>query len=77
MSGLPGLRAARNKAFLTLDDLAALAGVHRKTILVLEKGRHQPHPTTIRKLAVALGVEPASLVQEPEASIQLQDRNTD
>ena len=49
---------------LTQDELASKAGVSRQTVLKIEGGL-EPQPPTIRKLAAALGVEPAELM-EPE-----------
>jgi len=41
----------------TLQDLAEKSGVHYTTIARIEtKREYKPHPTTIRKLAKALGV---------------------
>jgi transcriptional regulator with XRE-family HTH domain len=59
---LPGLRAARQKAGLTQDELAKLAGVGRGTVHRLETLERGGYPRTLRKLATALGVTPAYLV---------------
>jgi transcriptional regulator with XRE-family HTH domain len=53
------LRELRRRRALTLRDLGALAGVAYDTIHGLEVGKHQPRPSTVRKLADALGVPPA------------------
>lgn len=58
------LRQLREGRVLSLNDLARLAKVNRATILYIEQGKHAPHPSTIRKLAEALGVEPAQLLKD-------------
>ena len=58
------LRTLREEHVLSLRDLEELSGVTANTIYRLEAGRHkQAHPSTIRKLATALGVEPRDLVK--------------
>src|SRR3712207_7624028 len=44
-------------------DLAEAAGVSTDTITALEKGRRKAWPRNVRKLAVALGVEPRELMK--------------
>lgn len=56
---MPELRLAR---FMSQQDLATKAGVAKTTIVGIETGHHEPRLSTIRKLAAALGVEPAELV---------------
>jgi transcriptional regulator with XRE-family HTH domain len=60
---LSRLRAIRERKALTQDELAELAGVSRQTVVKLEGGL-QPRPPTVRKLAAALGVEPADLMAD-------------
>ena len=60
------LKELREARFITQRELAARAGVTQATIVRLEQGRHWPTFTTIRKLAAALGVEPAELVVREE-----------
>ena len=56
------LKALRDEKVLSLRDLEELSGVSANTIWRLESGMHkQAHPRTIRKLAIALGVEPSDL----------------
>jgi transcriptional regulator with XRE-family HTH domain len=43
--------------------LAGESGVHRNIISKLENGRGGAYPETIRKLADALGVDPAELIR--------------
>jgi transcriptional regulator with XRE-family HTH domain len=58
------LRKVRNKRLLSQRELAERAGLSPTTILKLESGRvDEPHPRTVRKLAVALGVDPDELVR--------------
>jgi len=59
---LHGLRAARQKAGLTQNELAKLAGVARGTVHRLETLERGGYPRTLRRLARALGVTPAHLV---------------
>jgi transcriptional regulator with XRE-family HTH domain len=49
---------------LRQEDLAELAGVGKNTVNRIEKNRTEPHMTTVRKLAEALGVDPVELVEE-------------
>jgi transcriptional regulator with XRE-family HTH domain len=59
-----GLRELREAHVLSQRDLAELAGVSPKTILDIEQNRIRPQPGTIRKIATALGMEPADLAAE-------------
>jgi len=56
------VRAARERAFLSKRELAERAGLDRSTIGRIEDGVTEVYPRTIRKIAEALSVEPASLV---------------
>jgi transcriptional regulator with XRE-family HTH domain len=62
---VPNLRELRRWAFLSQRDLAARAGLTQATVARLEAGKHRARPTTIRRLAAALGVEPHALVGRP------------
>lgn len=57
------LRTLRGEHVLTLRELAEEAGVSKDTIWRLENGHSEAHPSTIRKLAKALGVQPKELVK--------------
>lgn len=57
------LRAIREECFLSHRELAQRAGVSPTTVLNLEKEQAEPQRRTIRKIANALGVEPAELVK--------------
>jgi transcriptional regulator with XRE-family HTH domain len=56
------LRLLRERRLLSQRDLAALAGVSQTTIVNIESGRNRPHPSTLRRLAVALDVGPEALL---------------
>jgi len=57
------LRTLRVENVLTLRELAEAAGVSKDTIWRLENGHSEAHPSTIRKLAKTLGVQPKELVR--------------
>ena len=62
------LKGVRERRALTQQQLAEKAGVNRVTIARLERGKDQPFPTTVRKLADALRVDPADLMAPPHDS---------
>ena len=47
---------------MSQEELAERSGVARDTISKLESGRRKAYPTTIRKLAAGLDVEPQLLL---------------
>jgi transcriptional regulator with XRE-family HTH domain len=57
------LRTLRETRFLSHRDLAKRAGISPTTVLNLEAGRVEAQRRTVRKLAKALGVDPAELVE--------------
>ena len=57
------LRQLRKVKELTQEDLARKAGVTLGYIARLETGRHDPKLSTLRKLAKALGVSVAELLE--------------
>lgn len=61
---LPGLRPARQRLGLTQRQLASLAGTGQHTICKLETLQRGAYPQTLQKLAVALAVSPADLVED-------------
>lgn len=66
------LEQARKRKVWTQEELAAAAGVPVVTISRIENGHtEEPRPSTTRKLAVALGVDPAWLLFGEEAQPQL------
>ena len=66
MVSLPRLREIRERRALSQRELSKLAGVSRVTIVRLEAGGEDPFPTTVRKLATALNVDPADLMEPIE-----------
>ncbi len=57
------LRRLREGLPLTVRELAGRGGVSRNTITMLENRHRTANPSTVRKLAVALGVEPRELME--------------
>ena len=73
---LPHLRRLRRRAVMSQEQLAEKSGVARDTISKLETGQRGAYPSTIRKLAVGLDVEPQMLLgaveyTEPEVPEEL------
>lgn len=56
------LRAARERRFLTQQQLADLAGTSKANISRLESGEQKARMSTIKRLATALEIEPEELV---------------
>jgi transcriptional regulator with XRE-family HTH domain len=59
---IPHLRSFRQRAIMSQEELAERSGVARDTISKLESGHRKAYPTTIRKLAAGLDVEPQLLL---------------
>ena len=57
------LKTLREERVMTLRELGEKAGVSKDTIWRLEHGRSGAYPSTIRKLAQALDVEPRELIK--------------
>ena len=57
------LRELRRLRVLSMRELEELSGVSYNTIWRLETGRTGAQPRTIRRIAGALGVDPAELVK--------------
>jgi transcriptional regulator with XRE-family HTH domain len=57
------LRSARAKAGLTQETLAATCELHRTEISLLERARREPRLGTLVKLAHALDIPLAKLVE--------------
>ena len=55
------VRIARERAFLSKRELADKAELDRSTVWRIEDGVTEVYPRTIRKIAEALSVDPASL----------------
>ena len=61
---LKRLRTVRERAALSQEQLAEQSGVSRYTIGRLEGQERSARPSTTQKLAKALGVTPAELMDE-------------
>lgn len=57
------VRELRLEAGLTQEQLGFEAGIRRTFVSVLELGQQQPTLSTIFKLAPALGLTPAALIE--------------
>jgi transcriptional regulator with XRE-family HTH domain len=66
MPEVPNLKRIRNGYPLTVRELAEMSGVSYDTITKVENGHREARPSTIRKLARALGVEPRELMKGEE-----------
>lgn len=61
------LRAERTRAALSMRDLEERSGIRVITIYRIETGRvKHAYPSTIRRLAEALGIAPAALMREAD-----------
>lgn len=59
------LRRLRRGNAMTQEQLADISGVSASTIVAIERGdRPNPHPGTLGKLAKALRVTPADLLED-------------
>lgn len=65
MVKLTRLRSIRERKALSQQELADKAGISRVALVRIEAGASEPYPSTVRKLASALSVEPHDLM-EPE-----------
>jgi transcriptional regulator with XRE-family HTH domain len=59
---LPALATHRRRGGLTQRELGELAGVAHTTVQQLESLKRGAYPQTLRKLAIALRVEPKDLL---------------
>jgi transcriptional regulator with XRE-family HTH domain len=57
------LVAARERLGISQEELADRAGMHRTAVSLLERKGRDPRLETIVKLARALGVKPAALLE--------------
>lgn len=62
MPQLPNLKSVREGYPLTMRELEERSGVSRNTVSDIENHRQNARPSTVRKLAQALGVEPKDLI---------------
>jgi transcriptional regulator with XRE-family HTH domain len=79
---IPHLRNFRLRAVMSQEQLAERSGVARDTISKLETGQRKAYPSTVRKLAAGLEVEPRMLVGgveylEREPSEEMTERPED
>lgn len=56
------LKRLRKERALSTRALAQISGVAPTTINLIERGKREPKPSTIRELAKALNVEPIELI---------------
>jgi transcriptional regulator with XRE-family HTH domain len=59
------VKEIRRRKGWSQKDLAEESGVGQDTISGIESGRHEPRPSTLRKLADALDVQVADFFREP------------
>lgn len=64
MTGLPALKALREQADLSQQDLAKLAGLTPATISYVETGKVSPNLETLQAIATALGTTVGTLLGE-------------
>ncbi len=57
------IKRLRDARALTQEELATRAGITVAALSRIERNSAEPRPTTRRKLAEALGVDPAELVE--------------
>ena len=57
------LKRLREERVFSQRELARLAGLTHQTVWRIENGYPKARPSTIRKLAAALGVEPRELTK--------------
>jgi transcriptional regulator with XRE-family HTH domain len=57
------VRELRTLAALTQEELAGKAGITATALSRIERDEAEPRPSTLRKLATALGVEPRELIK--------------
>jgi transcriptional regulator with XRE-family HTH domain len=63
-TGLPNLRALRERQKLSQRALAAAAGITQAALFRLESGETDPRLSTLRAIARALGVTVAEILGE-------------
>jgi XRE family transcriptional regulator, regulator of sulfur utilization len=57
------VREVRTLSALTQEELADRAGITATALSRIERNEAEPRPSTLRKLAAALGVEPRELIK--------------
>ena len=58
------LKRIRLTRAMSQRKLAEAAGMSQRAIVDLETDKREPHPSTLGKLAEALGVEPRDLLED-------------
>jgi transcriptional regulator with XRE-family HTH domain len=58
------VRRLRIERFMSQAELSKVAGVSPAHLGRIERNEHDPHLSTIRKIAEALSVDPSELVDE-------------
>lgn len=67
----PVLRRQRKVRGMSQETLAFEAGIQRNYVSLIKLGRNQPTITTVFKLASALSIKPAKLIQIVEDELPL------
>jgi transcriptional regulator with XRE-family HTH domain len=57
------IRQVRQRATFGQAELARAAGISVAGLWQIEHGQREPRPATIRKIALALGIEPSTLMR--------------
>jgi transcriptional regulator with XRE-family HTH domain len=70
------LRELRESAILTVRELSQESGVSEDAITKIENGYRKARPSTIRRLAKALGVEPHELMAPRQEASHAREANT-
>lgn len=63
------VRTLRQKLGLSQDELAAIADLHRTYVGGIERGERNPTLTSIHRIARALQVTPAELLDTADGSL--------
>ena len=58
------VRAHRIQRFMSQEEFAKFVGLSRDHLGRIERNEHEPHLSTIRKIADKLGVDPSELVDQ-------------
>ena len=58
------VRKLRIERFMSQAELSKAAGISPAHLGRIERNEHDPHLSTIRKIAKALGVDPSKLIDE-------------
>lgn len=64
---MEALKELRRRKGWSQKDLAQKSGVGQDTISGIESGRHEPRPSTLRKLAMVFDIEVEGFFRKPEA----------